>query len=129
MWSNFYHNGGFGMYPTTLFGFFLLVTGVLVIFRPERRYVPLLASLGVTTLLSGVLGCSVGLINTFRYVQRVVPAEQLKIAAIGTAESLNNIVLALLIVVFTGLLAVIAALRAMRRRESIAESGAAPVNG
>ena len=123
MWSNFYESGGWGMYPTTLFGFFLLASGVLLLLRPERRYVPLVVSLGVLTLSSGVLGCSVGFVNTFRYVQNVVPEEQVKIAALGSAESLNNVVLALLIVVFTTLLAALSALRALRARASGADAG------
>lgn len=114
MWSNFYENGGWGMYPTTLFGFLLVASGVLLLLRPERRFVPVVAGLGVLTIASGVLGCSVGFINTFRYVQNVVPEEQLKIAALGCAESLNNVVLALLLVVLTALLATAGNLRALR---------------
>jgi hypothetical protein len=116
MWSNFYENGGWGMFPTTLFGFFLVASGVLLLLRPERRFVPLVASLGLLTLSSGVLGCSVGLIKTFRYVQEVAPDEQVTIAAVGCAESLNNLVLALLIVVVTTLLAAASALRVLKTR-------------
>lgn len=114
MWSNFYQNGGWGMYPTTLFGFFLVATGVLLLFRPERKYVPLVASLGLLTLLSGMLGCSVGLVVSFRYVQNLPAQEQFTVAVIGCAESLNNVVLALLIVVFTSLITSIAAFRALK---------------
>ena len=123
MWANFYENGGWGMYPTTLFGFFLVAAGVLLLLRPERRYVPLVACLGLLTLCSGVLGCSVGLINTFRYIQDVVPDEQVAVAAVGCAESLNNVVLALIIVVFTSLLASIGALRALLARSAAAGAG------
>ena len=35
MWSNFYEAGGWGMYPTTLFGFFLVISGVILLLRPE----------------------------------------------------------------------------------------------
>jgi hypothetical protein len=93
MWSNFYENGGWGMYPTTLFGFLLVAAGVLLLLRPERRYVPLVSGLGLMTLASGVLGCAVGFINTFRYVGGIPREEQLEIAAVGMAESLNNVVL------------------------------------
>jgi len=114
MWSNFYENGGWGMYPTTLFGFFLVASTVLLLLRPERRFARLTGALGLLTLFAGVLGCSVGFINTFRYVENVVPEEQVKLIAIGCAESLNNVVLALLIVTFCSLLAAIAALRVLR---------------
>ena len=114
MWSNFYENGGWGMYPTTLFGFLLLVAGILLVLRPERRYRSLVTGLGVMTMASGVLGCCVGFINTFRYIQKLPREEQVEIAALGCAESLNNVVLALIIILFTSLLITIGALRNLR---------------
>jgi hypothetical protein len=120
MWSDFYQNGGWGMYPTTIFGFFLVASALLLLLRPERRHVPLVAALGVVTLSSGVLGTSVGFINSLRYIQEVAPDQQVRLAALGCAESLNNLVLALLIVVVTGLLAAVAALRAVRAGKSAA---------
>jgi hypothetical protein len=114
MWSNFFRDGGWGMYPTLIFGFFLVASGVLLALRPERRFLPLVVGLGTVTLGSGVLGSVVGIINTFRYVARMAAAEQFKVAAIGCAESLNNLVLALMLCVFTALLASAAALRASR---------------
>ncbi len=121
MWADFYQNGGWGMYPTTLFGFFLVASGVVLVLRPERRYVHLVTSLGLLTLGSGALGCSVGFISTFRYLQNVAPNEQVKIAALGAAESLNNAVLALIIVVFTTLLVAIAAFRGLQSPGSASE--------
>ncbi len=123
MWANFYQNGGWGMYPTTLFGFFLVASGVLLVLRPEKRYLPLVSGLTLVTLCSGFLGCSVGFINTFRYIQDVAPEEQLKIAAVGCAESLNNVVLALMIVVVTTLLGCVGALRALRAGRARASAG------
>jgi hypothetical protein len=115
MWSNFFEAGGWGMYPTLIFGFLLVASSVLFVLRPERRFVPLLLSLGVLTLGSGLLSFSVGVVNTFRYLQRVEPAEQFKIAALGCAESLNNVVLALMLIVLTSLLASIGAFRGSQR--------------
>jgi len=114
IWANFFRDGGFGMYPTAIFGFFLIASAVLLVLRPERRFVALVASLEVLTIGSGVLGTTMGLINTFRYLARVPAADQFKIAAIGCAESLNNMVLALIIGVLAALLASIAAARASR---------------
>lgn len=116
MWSNFYQNGGWGMWPTTLFGFFLVASCVLLMLRPEKRFVPLVARLGVLTFASGLLGTSVGFIKTFRYVAETVPREeQLEIALIGVSESLNNLVLALLIIAISMLLATIGAARVLRK--------------
>lgn len=114
MWANFYANGGFGMYPTTAFGLLLLACSVLLLLRPQRRHVPLVVSLAALTASSGLLGFSTGLISTFRYLQNVEPSEQLKLAALGCAEALNNFVLALLILVFAGILCAASAVRALR---------------
>lgn len=114
MWADFFRDGGWGMYPTSIFGFLLVAAAVLLLLRPERRYVALVSSLGLLTLGAGVLGTSVGLVNTFRYVYKVPAADQLRVALLGCAESLNNFVLALMLVVLAALLASIAALRSSR---------------
>ncbi len=112
MWTNFFRDGGWGMYPTIGLGFFLVAACVLWMVRPEKRFVPIVAALGLATLGAGLLGTCVGLINTFRFVQNTVQAEQVRIATLGGAESLNNLVLALLIAIPSALLFVIGAMRA-----------------
>lgn len=116
MWASFFRDGGWGMYPTSLFGFLLVASGILLVLRPERRFVSLVFALGFVTLGSGVLSSTVGIVNTFRYLTKVPAVDQFKIAALGCAESLNNLVLALMLGVLTALLASIAALRASRSR-------------
>lgn len=112
MWTTFFRDGGFGMYPTALFGFLLVASGVLCLLRPERRFVLLALSLGVVTAGSGVLSFCVGLATTFHYIQHVPLAERFTIAALGCAESLNNLVLALILVVLAAVLTALAAARA-----------------
>ena len=110
MWNTFFRDGGWGMYPTSLFGFLLVAAGVLCVIRPERRYVPLLLSLGAMTLGSGLLGFATGLVATFHYLPRVADVSQrFTIAALGCAESLNNVVLALILVVLAAVLSAVAA--------------------
>jgi hypothetical protein len=116
MWANFFRDGGWGMVPTSLFGFLLVASGVLLVLRPERRFVALVVSLGVLTLGSGVLGTTVGIVNTLHYLTKAPAGEQLKIGALGCAESLNVVVLALMLSVLTSLLASVAALRASRAK-------------
>jgi hypothetical protein len=100
----FFRDGGWGMYPTIIFGFLLVASGFLYLFRPESRYVSIVVCAGFLTIASGLLGTATGLITTFRYVVEHVPQpDQVKVAAEGCAESLNNIVLALILAVFTGL--------------------------
>ena len=111
MWATFFQDGGWGMYPTTGFGLLLVAASVLLVLRPEPRRTMLVASLGVVTFASGLLGTSVGVVNSFHYLSQVPKAEQLEIATLGCAESLNNLVLALIIVVLAGLIASLASLR------------------
>jgi hypothetical protein len=114
MWTSFFRDGGWGMYPTSIFGFLLIASAVLLVLRPERRFVALVVSLGVVTLGAGVLGTLVGIVNTFRYVTTLPAADQLKVTTLGAAESLNNLVLAIMLVVLASILAAVAALRATR---------------
>ena len=76
---------------------------------------PVVFCAGVAALGAGILGAAVGVVTTFRYVQSGAPAEQLKVATLGCAESLNNLVLALMLVIPTALLALVGAARAAMR--------------
>jgi hypothetical protein len=115
MWSNFFRDGGFGMFPTAGFGLLLVATAVALLLRPDRRFVPLFATLALITMTSAVLGTTTGLINTFRYAAKQPASEQLTSAFIGCAESMNVVVLGFILTTLAGLLASIAALRASRR--------------
>ena len=116
MWSDFFTAGGWGMYPTLIFGFLSVATGVLYLLRPERRFVALVISCGITALGSGLLSFCVGVGNTLRYLEQVKPEEQIQVAALGFQESLNNVILALILLVFTAMFATLGALRAVRIR-------------
>lgn len=112
MWQTFFRDGGWGMYPTSLFGFLLVLCAVLCAIRPERRFVPLLLCLGAMTFGSGLLGFCVGLVTTFHFLPRVALDQRLTIAALGCAESLHNVVLALILLVLSSLIASLGAARA-----------------
>ena len=114
----FFRDGGWGMYPTTIFGFFLLAAGFLYLFRPETRYVPIVFCTGFMTLGSGVLGTVTGLIATCRYLDHVPPVDQFKIAALGTAESLNNLVLAFIVAVIASIPTLGGIVRAVRKPQA-----------
>ncbi|MSP26487.1 MAG: hypothetical protein EXR75_15330 [Myxococcales bacterium] len=111
MWSNFYADGGFGMYPTSLFGFALIAVSVLHARRPGRKTEQLVRWLAILTLASGLLGTSTGLVNSFRYIQEVQAPKQLETLALGCAESLHNLVLALILGIVSGLVSLVGALR------------------
>ena len=103
VWDNFYYLGGYGMYPTTLFGFGLLVVAFLFLIRLDERYVPMAKTLSFLTLAAGVLGATTGAMIVFRFVQHVAPVDQLRVALLGCAELINNVVLALLLTIVSGL--------------------------
>ncbi len=109
--AEFFRDGGWGMYPTTLFGILLLAAGVAYAALPERRFVPLLVSLGVVVFGSGCLGCVTGFVSTFRYIQQVPEAKQSMTTLLGVSESLNNLVLAFIFIVLSTLIASVGALR------------------
>ncbi len=110
----FFRDGGMGMYLILLFGFPLIAWSMLYALRPERRQIPLLASLGLATLISGALGFSTGLMMTFRYIQKVPQPEQLTISALGFAESITNVILSLMLLAASALLVSVGAFRAAR---------------
>lgn len=102
--------GGWGMYPTLVFG--LLMIGVCVRYavKPERRLLPLQISLGVTTLLSGGLGFVTGMIASFNAIHGA-PPDQRWIWLIGMGESLHNVALALALVILGSLASAVGAVR------------------
>jgi hypothetical protein len=98
--------GGFPMWITLAFGVLSIGSAARYAVRPERRFVPLVVSLGVMTLLNGVLGFVAGLIRSLNALD-LVPAERRWIWMIGLGESLTNVVLALALVVLATLAMVI----------------------
>lgn len=113
IWNNFFTAGGYGMYPISLDGFLLLAATLLLVFRPERRLVPLVISLALLTLASGVLGTAVGIVTTLHYVART-PTGQLQALVMGAAEASHCLVLALLLIAAALGLTSIAAWRVSR---------------
>jgi uncharacterized membrane protein YoaK (UPF0700 family) len=113
MWSNFFEAGGWGMYPTLVYGFALLATMALFALRGDPRFRRAALAFGALTFASGVLGTSVGICTTVHYALTVPPAEQLSTLAAGCEESLHNLVLALILVIVA---AMIAAVNAFRRQ-------------
>jgi hypothetical protein len=114
----FFRDGGWGMYPTVLFGFLLVVAGFLYALRPESRYVAVVFCTGFMTIGAGLLGTVTGLVETCRYLGHVAPVDQFKIAALGCAESLNNVILALMLALFAALPTLVGVVRSVRRPQA-----------
>ena len=105
-----FRNGGFGMYPTTVFGLLLLAATLRYAVSPAARLVPLQISLGILTMASGGLGFVTGLIKSVSAIDGVGP-DQRWIWLLGMGESLNNVALALVLVTMGSLAASVGALR------------------
>lgn len=113
--GQFFAEGGAGMFPTVLFGFIFFASAVLYTLRPDRKLGPIVVAFGAATLASGLLGLAMGLSSTMGYLHKVEPAQQLIIGATGVAESLNNLILALLLFLPATLVAAVGAFRSTPR--------------
>jgi hypothetical protein len=111
VWENFYAAGGWGMHPTSIFGFFLVAASALYALRPRPASALLIALLSLVTFGAGLLGTVTGICQTLHYLEKVEPAKQLSIMALGIEESLHNIVLALILIVLGGVITVVGVLR------------------
>jgi hypothetical protein len=110
MEASFFKAGGYGMYPTTVFGALLVAAGIVYALFPERRFVPLLISLGVAVFGSGALGTVAGFITTFQAIQELPADRQHAVTLMGIFE-LNNAAWAFIFIVLATLIASAGALR------------------
>lgn len=118
-----FHMGGWGMYPTLIFGVFLIAASARYAVRPDKRLVPLQISLGLTTLFAGCLGFVTGVIKSLDALDGV-PPEKRWIWLLGVGESLNDIGLALALVIIASLAAAVGALRLAYAKPEAARAAA-----
>jgi hypothetical protein len=99
------------MWPVTLFGFGFVAVAVLHALRPDRKLGQLVISLGAMTLGAGLLGTTMGINTTMRFLPTAPAAEQFNIACAGIAESSNDLILAMVLFVIGALAASVAGVR------------------
>ncbi len=104
LWHNFWTQGGFGMYPTTFWGFLLLLYAGLYFLRPQYRFLRAVAILACMTLATGAFGTAIGFMTAFRYAATVAPELAARSACYGAAMSIHVVVLALLLVIISGII-------------------------
>jgi hypothetical protein len=109
--NEFFDEGGWTMYPTAFFGALAVLTSMLVAMRPERRFVPLLLTLCGLTLSAGVFGSITGVAGLLRVSARMSSDERATVMFAGTAESLHNVLLAVMVLMVAALVASSGALR------------------
>jgi Na+/H+ antiporter NhaC len=118
-----FHHGGWGMYPTTIFGLVLLVTAIRYAIAPDAMRALVVRRLSLLTFISGCLGFTVGCIKCFTHATELPAAELGNAVVGGIGESLNNVALALCMLAITGIaMAVGAARRPSAGDELIAPS-------
>ncbi len=103
--------GGWGMYPTLIFGVLAVIAALVYAVRPERRFIPMVTATSLLTLAAGALGFVTGCIATAQYVSRV---EDQTLIVVGVGESLTNVALSLVLVTFALLAVTLGALRIAR---------------
>lgn len=113
--GDFFRDGGFGMWPTLVFGAAALVLALRHAIAPRPQAMPLMVGLGLATLSAGALGACTGFIMTFKYIQQVPQPEQTTVALLGVSESLANVVLALM---FCTLVPLLAGIGSWRQRQT-----------
>lgn len=99
--------GGWGMYPTTFFGLVLLVAAIQYARNPGQRRLGIVRNLNALTLLSGVLGATVGMIKACINV----PSDELHLVVVGLGETLNNVALALCLMILARIITTLGAAR------------------
>lgn len=119
--------GGWGMYPTLLAGLALLGTCLRYASRPGSRYVPLMLTLGLFTLFSGVLGFTMGIINLLRAYAGPLADQGPAVLYLGIHESLYNIALALVMTTSSAIAASVGAWRLARQTQATAMPATVPV--
>lgn len=112
--TQMFHLGGPLMWPVFFLGLLSIAAALRYALWPERRYVPLVAALGVSTLLLGMLGFASGVAVSFLAIGKVGPDERW-ISVLGVGESLSNVVLALALAALAALAVTVGTWRGVRQ--------------
>lgn len=110
--SEAFRQGGWGMYPTLFIGILLVGVAARYAWQPERRRLALIIWMQVLTLLVGTLGFVAGMIKSAVSVGDLPAPGNTLIHGFG--ESLNNVGLALALVILAGIAGAIGLARRKR---------------
>lgn len=121
--GTFFAAGGMGMYPTLAFGLLFVGAAVAWLVDPRPRGTTLCAILGGVTFLSGALSLTLSAVTTLVAVRRFPPPRQYAVMLSGLGEALNNLSLALVLIIVGSLIVAGGALRSALRERGV---GAGP---
>jgi hypothetical protein len=110
---SWFQAGGVAMWPTMFLGMLTVAAGASYAVRPQRRTIPVVASLSITTVLCGFVGFVTGLIKSLGGLSQVGPDERW-ISLLGLGESLVNVAFALALVGMAALAVVVGTWRLAR---------------
>lgn len=103
---NSFRDGGYVMFPTLVIGIALVALAMNYARKPERRLLPLIGAFGLLTATSGALGFTLGAMKSL-YAQDAIADGRRWLSLLGIAESLNNVGLALTLILLAVALATI----------------------
>ena len=103
---DFFKAGGFNMFPLTVFGIAMLITGVKFAKNADPQRLSLIRALTTTIVFCTIIGVAAGLASTAKYVVTVPEAqkEPLPYLLQGFAETMTNVMLGGSFVVLTWIL-------------------------
>ena len=103
---DFFRAGGFNMFPLTVFGIALLVTGIKFARNADAQRLSLIRALTTTIAFCTIIGVAAGLASTAKFVASEPEAqkEPLTYLLMGFAETMTNVILGGSFVVLTWIL-------------------------
>src|ERR1043165_5006031 len=103
---DFFKAGGFNMFPLTVFGIAMLVTGIKFARNADAQRLSLIRALTTTIVFCMIIGVAAGLASTAKYVVNVPEAQKdpLPYLLMGFAETMTNVMLGGSFVVLTWIL-------------------------
>jgi hypothetical protein len=93
--SEAFRLGGWGMFPTAIAGFLLIICAWRFAANPDRARLHLAKWLYLLTALAGMLGFTAGTIKTLLFASQHPANDAIALAMGGIGESANNLGMAL----------------------------------
>lgn len=102
---DFFRAGGFNMFPLTVFGIAMLITGVKFALNADPQRLSLIRALTTTITFCIIIGVASGLASTAKYVVNHPDEAQWWLSLLqGFAETMTNVILGGSFVVLTWIL-------------------------
>jgi steroid 5-alpha reductase family enzyme len=99
---DFFRAGGFNMFPLTIIGIAMLITGIKFAFNADPQRLSLIRALTTTIVFCTIIGVASGLATTAKYVASHPEDPQWwAMLLVGFAETMTNVILGGSFVVLT----------------------------